>query len=230
VPTQLAPGVWAPPLSNQVLYALVWPGSATVPSTSWTWVSAAIESLVVALPAVALSAVVLQRRPVLFSADVARRLLPGALAVAAVGIWSVNAGDPPDWGQLGCQVLWAAIGAMLFFGGLRRRVAVPLLVLLPALASGLLRWGPGIDQATTVTTVNVDPAAWGMSVAALVGIGWVVVQPLTMWPVRHWRRAWADQMAAAAEVVPADSGDESAPPVSHRAPAAQAGAGGRHRG
>jgi hypothetical protein len=218
VPTQLVPGVWAPPLSNQVLYALVWPASSTLPSTAWTWVSACIEAVVVALPAVALSAVVVQRRPALFSADVARRQLPGLLAVAAVAVWEVNAQHPPEWGPLGRQVLWAGIGAMVFFGGLRRRVAVPLLVLLPALASGLLRWSAGADGTTSIT---VDSAAWGLSVAAMVGAGWVAIQPFTLWPVRRWRQEWAAQLSA---------DQESAEPVSHRAPAAPAGAGGRHRG
>jgi hypothetical protein len=230
VPTQLVPGVWAPPLSNQVLYALVWPASATVPSTAWTWVSACIETVVVALPAVALNAVVIHRRPSLFSAEVARRLLPGLLAVAAVAVWEVNADHAPDWGLLGRQVLWAAIAAMLFFGGLRRRLAVPLLVVLPALAGGLLRWSAGADGTTSIT---VDSAAWGLSVAALVGAVWVAVQPLTTWPVRRWRKEWAAQLAAggaSADVEPADASRESAEPVSHRAPAAPAGAGGRHRG
>ena len=84
VPTQVAPGVWAPPLSNQLMYALVWPAGSTEPSTIASWVSAAIEVLVVALPAMVLRSVVLERRPSCTPPDAARRLLAVAVVVGAV--------------------------------------------------------------------------------------------------------------------------------------------------
>jgi hypothetical protein len=188
VPARVAPGVWLPAVPDQVMYSIVRPAGATEPSVTWSWLSAGVEALVIALPALALSAVVVERRPVLFSADVVRRLVPVMLAVVAVVAWNWRAGEPQDWVQHGHRMVWMLVGALLLAGGLRRRWALPILVALPALAAGLLRWTSGVDGPPQVV---LDPAASAASAAAVLGGGWIVVSPLVVrvlrWPLSRWR-------------------------------------------
>lgn len=243
IPAQISPGAWAPQLSNQAVYAIVWPAGSTQPSIAWPWLSAAVEALVVALPAVALSAVVLHRRPALFSAEVLRRLLLVVLAIGAVAVWNSSAGEPQDWVMLARRATWVVIGGLLLSGGLRRRWAVPLVLALPAAASGVVRWTTGLDGHPVIT---FDSSAWALSVAALLGGAWVFAAPWAALPLRWWHAQWDSMVAAdvarrtSSAGISAGSdepGEEAESPttaepvgsVSHRAPAAPAGAGGRHR-
>jgi hypothetical protein len=237
VPAQIAPGTWAPELSNQLMYAIVWPAGATEPTTAWCWVSAAIESLVIAVPALGLKAVVVERRQAVHISQVVRQLLPGAVIIAAVVGWNVSAGEVQDWTTLARRAVFAVIGALLFSGGVRRRRALPLLVLLPAFASGLVRWTTGVDGHAAVVT---DWSVRGQSVAAVCGAAWILGYPAVARAVRSMRTSWvamidADEARRSArrelslvkatehEAIRAD--DEVSRP--HRA--APAASGGRHR-
>lgn len=214
IPTPLAPGVWAPALSSQVLYAIVWPPGATDPLTTWCWLAAAIDSLVVALPAIGLEAVVLRRRPRLYPGEVAARLLPLAVAGVAVIAWNHAAGEPPDWPTYALRAAWVLAGALLLSGGLPVRVTILALALLPALSTGLVRWStaPGGHAALVY-----DPGAWATSVIALGGGAWVLAQPRVARALRRLADRWTAMVADMDE------------PVRRRDRAAPAGAGGRHR-
>jgi len=115
VPTELAPGTWAPPLTNQVAYALVWPAGATQPHLTWAWVSAGVTSLLVALPAAALAATG-YRRPSVSPGQVLARLFPAALAVLAYVGWQAAAGRSTDPFLAGWYGLLFVVGAMTMTG------------------------------------------------------------------------------------------------------------------
>jgi len=196
MPTQVAPGVWAPELSNQVLYAVVWPAGASQPSIAWSWLSAGVDALVIAVPAAALAVVVVARRPQAFSADVLRRLFPLAVAAALVVTWNWRAGQPQSWTHLAVLGVWALVGALMLSGGLRPWWAVLVLVATAALGQGLLRWTPGLGT----QPVAVDPAAWSAVVAALAAGGWVLVAARAghglRWCVHRWHAMVAADIAA----------------------------------
>jgi hypothetical protein len=252
LPTQVAPGTWAPELSNQVVNAVVWPAGASEPSIAWSWLSAGVEALVIAVPAAALGAVVVQRRPAVFSDEVVRLLAPVAVAVTLVVTWNWRAGQPQDWTHLARLAIWVLVGALLLTGGLRLRWSMAVLVLTAALADGLLRWTTAADS----QPLAVAPTAWWACVPALLGGGWVLVAPHAeygmRWCLGRWRAmVTADvdsrhqhRQAAARrdQALPTEVERPEREPrsdavaragtgrVSHRAPAAAAGGGGRHRG
>ena len=174
IPAQIAPETWAPALSNQVMYAMVWPAGATTPVTAWSWISAAVEALVIAVPALALRSVVHERNPRVHSSELLRRLVLPCLVVAAVVSWNISAGEAQDWGMLGQRLAFAAIGAALATGSVRLRVALPALGVLPLVAGGFVRWTTGVDGQPLVVT---DAAAWALPVCALCGAAWVLAEP-----------------------------------------------------
>ena len=192
LPTQVAPGVWAPALSNQVLYAVVWPAGASQPSIAWSWLSAGVDALVVAVPAAAFASVVVARRPAVFSAEVVRRLAPLAMAAAMVVTWNWRAGLPQNWTHLAGLAAWMLLGALLLTGGLRPWWAALVLVAAAALAQGLVSWTPALDGQPVV----VDPAAWSASVAAMVAGGWVLVAPRVGHGLRWCLGRWQAMVAA----------------------------------
>jgi hypothetical protein len=155
-----------------------------------------------------------------------------------VAIWNTNAGEPQDWVLLGRRALWIGIGGMLLAGGLRRRWSAPLLIGLPALAAGLVRWTTGFDGHPVLV---VDRSAWAFSIVAVLGGVWMFVAPWAASPVRWWRTQWGHMVAAdvarreaaersaAGAAERAADGEADGESVSHRAPAAPAGGAGRHR-
>ncbi len=245
IPAQVAPGTWAPELSNQVMYAMVWPAGATTPVTAWSWISAAVEALVIAVPALALRSVVHERSPRVHSADLLRRLVLPCLVVVAVVSWNISAGEAQDWGMLGRRLAFGAIGAALATSSIRLRWALPALVVLPLVAAGFVRWTTGVDGQPLVTT---DAAAWALTVCALCGAAWVLAEPYLAKAFGvarvHWTSMLEDYLATPgdgvedeAEVeagVGADGGsgdrDGVEAAVSAWSPAASASGGGRHRG
>jgi hypothetical protein len=246
VPMQMAPGTWAPALSNQLTYAIIWPAGATRPSTAWAWVSAAIEVLVIAVPALALKALVVERRPVVPASDVLRRLAPAALLIVAVIGWNARAGEPQDWGTFAHRLVFAVAGALLFSGGLKRWWTLGLFVLLPALASGLFRWTTGVDGQPAIVT---DSTAWALSVAMFGGAAWIFVQPPVASGVRRLWAVWSGMLEAdtarrgaaratrsgSYEAIPRASEPTASEPdgtvaaLTRRGHAAPAANGGRHR-
>ena len=193
VPSQLAPGVWAPQLSNQVMYAVVWPAGATDPSTSWSWISAAMEVVVIAVPAMVLRSVVLERRAVVRTSDAVRRLLAVALVVAAVVAWNHSAGEPQDWGTLARRGAFFAIGALVVSGSMRRIWVLPFLACLPTVAGGVWRWATGVDGQPVF--VN-DPRAWALTVVFCLGAVWVFAQPVAAGALGRVRAWWTAMVAA----------------------------------
>ena len=193
VPFELAPGSWAPPLPNQVAYALVWPAGATDPTTTWAWVSAAITAVLVALPAATLAAQ-RSRRPWLSPGQVLGRFVPVGLGLLLWLAWESTAGEPADPFSLGWRGLLVLVGGMALTGIVRKWQVLVLLAVLPALAAGAVRWTTGVDGVPAVVT---DPAAWWMSAAAVAGgLFAAIVQPtLASW----WRRGtgyWRAALAA----------------------------------
>jgi len=196
IPYPITSGLWAPQLSNQVVYAIIWPVGASAPSPGWAWLSAGVEALVVALPAVALSAVVVERRPELSSGQVLARLAPAAAAAAAVLAWNSRAGQPQDWVAAARTATWVIIGALLLTGGLRRRWALGVLVIAAAVANGLVRWSTGADGTLELI---VDPTAWAFSAAAVLGGAWALAAPAAAGPLRWWQGLWRASIASEAE-------------------------------
>ena len=241
IPAQIAPGTWAPELSNQVMYAMVWPAGATTPVTAWSWVSAAVEALVIAVPALALRSVVHERSPRVHSSDLLRRLVLPCLVVVAVVSWNISAGEAQDWGMLGRRLAFGAIGAALATGSVRLRWALPALVVLPLVAGGFVRWTTGVDGQPLVVT---DAAAWALPVCALCGAAWVLAQPYLARAFgvarMYWTSMLEDYLATPEDraedeaEVEADGGAGNADGVEAAvnawSPAASASGGGRHRG
>jgi hypothetical protein len=193
VPVQLAPGTWAPPLANEVAYALVWPAGATEPSTAWAWVSAAVAAFAVAVPAVALRGLVLHRHPRVHGAIVERRMRPLAVAVAVVLVWNVHADRVPDWSQVGWDAIVALVAAAVVTGALPARRTLPLLLVLPPLAAGALRWTTGPDGTPVVT---FDRQLLQLSLVAAAGVLWVTAQPQLARAVGGGIRGWLDMVRA----------------------------------
>jgi hypothetical protein len=196
IPSQIAPGVWAPELSNQVMYAVVWPAGATGPSTAWSWISAAIEVVVIAVPAMVLRSVVLERRAVVHTSDAVRRLLAVALVVGAVIAWNHSAGEPQDWGTLARRGVFFAIGALVVSGSMRRIWVLPFLACLPTVAGGVWRWATGVDGQPVL--VN-DPRSWALTIAFCLGAVWVFAQPVAAGAVRQVHAWWTAMVAADVE-------------------------------
>jgi hypothetical protein len=233
VPAQIAPGTWAPVLTNQVMYAIVWPAGATAPSTAWSWVSAGLEALVIAVPPLALRSVVRECAPAVDMHDVVLRLLPAGVAVAAVVGWNHSAGEPQDWTMLARRGAFVVVGALVLTGGLRRRRILLLLAVLPALAGGVVRWTTGVDGHQAVA---YDSSAWALSFALLGGGAWVLVQPSVARVLRWLRLSWVAMVVADAErrnigrtVGPDQQPDGAAVELSRRGRAAPVASGGRHR-
>jgi hypothetical protein len=196
VPTELAPGAWAPPLSNQLAYALVWPAGATEPETAWAWVSAAMTAVLVALPAATL-AVSRTRTPWLSPGLVLQRLVPVGLAA---GLWlglRAYGGDPAGVLLTGWLTILVLVGALATTGYVRRSQVLLLLAVLPALAAGLVRWTTGVDG---VAHLEVDASAWWMSVAAVGGGVWAAYVSTRFSRGVSWvRHAWSQALHQGAE-------------------------------
>ena len=210
VPAPIAAGVWAPMLSNQLMWAVVWPARATDPSTTWAWASAAIEAVVVAVPAMAIRSVAPSRRPPVDTSEVVRRLVPVAAVFVAVVAWNSSAGEAQDWGTLARRAAFFGLGALVVAGGLRRRWLV-LLAVLPAVSAGAIRWTTAVDGHASLV---YDPAAWAVTVCFACGGAWVVVQPSIAGAAGRVRRWWTATLVAE---------------LSRPSPAAATGGGGRHR-
>jgi hypothetical protein len=193
VPTPIAPGIWAPALSNQLMWAVVWPARATDPSTTWAWISAAIEAVVVAVPAMALRSLASSRRPAVDTSDVVRRLIPVATVFVAVVAWNWSAGEPQDWGILVRRAAFFVLGALVVSGARRRRWWVPLLAVLPAVSAGAIRWSTAVDGHASLIH---DPAAWAVSLCFGCGGAWVLVQPSSVAAARWVRRWWTATLVA----------------------------------
>jgi hypothetical protein len=187
VPMELAPGVWAPPLSNQLAYALVWPAGATEPEVAWAWVSAGMTFVLVALPAATL-AVSRTRRPYLSPSLVLGRLVPLGLVAGAWMGWRAYNGVPADALLAGWRTILVVVGALAVTGLVRRGQVLLVLALLPAVAAGVIRWTTGVDG---VPRLETDPTAWWMSAAAVGGGVWAAyVQPRLVRGVTWVRGAW----------------------------------------
>jgi hypothetical protein len=185
VPFELAPGTWAPPLTNQVAYALVWPAGATEPSTTWAWVSASITALLVALPAATLAAAQ-SRRPWVSPGQVLGRLAPIGLGYLLWQGWESSAGEASDPFAAGWRGLLVVVGAMATTGIVRKWHVLAVLVVLPALAAGGVRWTTGVDGVPVVVT---DGGALWLSATAVAGGLWaLVLQPAL---ATGWRKGWA---------------------------------------
>jgi hypothetical protein len=185
VPVPVAPGLWAPPLANQVAEALVWPPGARVPDVTWAWLAAGVATIVVLVPAVTLRGMVLHRRPRLPGRAVIRRCLPGALGVGLVLVWQVHADKDLDARTVAWQCGLAFAGALVVGGRLDRRTSLPLLLVLPAVAGGLVRWVPAHGAPGSPTQLVVDRQALWLSVATVAGVAWVIAQPA----LARWARA-----------------------------------------
>lgn len=196
------------------------------------WISAAIEAIVVAIPAMVLRSVVLDRRPLVHTSDVVRRLLPTVVVVGLVVVWNDNAGEPQDWGALERRAIFVAVGALLVSGSMRRRWALPVFACLPAIAAGLVRWTTGLDGRPAVVT---DPTAAALTVAFCCGAVWVFAQPAMARAYRRVQAFWTEMVAddaarrdgrlAARTVVV----DQLPARVSRPSRAGLAASGGRHR-
>ena len=174
VPTELAPGTWAPPLPNQLAYGLVWPAGSTEPDTTWAWVSAGITLVLVALPAATLT-VSRTRRPYPSPGVVLGRLLPVGLVAAAWLGWRAYNGVPADALLVGWRTILVVVGALAVTGLVRRGQVLAVLAVLPALAAGAVRWTTGVDG---VPQLETDAMAWWMSAAAVAGGVWAAyLQP-----------------------------------------------------
>ena len=155
VPTQLVPGVWAPALANSAAYALVFPPGATEPSTMWAWLEAGIQSAAILLPAVVVGRMLPGRRPRVWTSDAVRRLRwPAGLTVGLL-CWHVAVGADPDWGSTLRNAVYFAIGGLLVSGGLRWWSALGGVVLIPALASGLIRWTTDVSGRVPMRQVPI---------------------------------------------------------------------------
>jgi hypothetical protein len=252
VPLELAPGSWAPPLTNQVAYALVWPAGSTDPNTTWAWVSASITAVLVALPAATLAAQ-RSRRPWVSPGQVLGRFVPVGLGLLVWLGWEISSGESTDPFTTGWRVLLVLVGGMALTGIVRKWQVAVVLALLPALAAGAVHWTTGVDGVPVVVT---DPAAWWMSAAAVAGgLFAALVQPtLAGWWRRgtgYWRAALVEDVerhnearaaraarkrtehAAPDELVDPDPGpvadDVSEVDLTDRGRAASARSGGRHR-
>ena len=185
VPFELAPGSWAPPLTNQVAYALVWRAGATEPNTAWAWVSASITALLVALPAATLAAQ-RSRRPWVSPGQVLGRLVPVGLVFVLWLGWQESAGATPDTYITAWRGLLVVVGAMATTGIVRKWQVLVVLAVLPAFAAGAVRWTTGVDGVPVVVT---DPSTLWMSVAAVAGgVFAAIAQPAL---VAGRRRGWA---------------------------------------
>ncbi len=205
LPAELAPGVWAPPLSNQVAYALVWPAGATEPQTAWAWISAAITAVLVAVPAAAL-AVTRTRQPWASPGLVLGRLAPVGLVAAAWLGWQSYAGHPADVLLASWRTILVVVGALAMTGVVRRGQVLLVLVVLPAFAAGAVRWTTTADG---VPTLVLDPAAWWMSAAAVAGgvyAAWL--QPRLARALRSGRLLWSDALHAGEDEDELEAEDE----------------------
>ncbi len=250
VPAELAPGSWGPPLLNQAAYALVWPAGATEPDTTWAWMSAAVTALLITLPATTLTAAV-PRRPLVAGRWVLGRLALPGIAAAAVLAWQVNDGTTPDPWTVAWWTLLATTGALAVTGALRPWVAFGWLLVLPALAGGIVRWTTSVDGTSAVL---FDWSARTLSFVAVAGGLWALGQPAFVHGVRavttHWyaavvadvaaRNAARAEKAARAEEVEQAQLEEEPPGPAEPAgepelvspgpsPAGRGRAGGRHR-
>jgi hypothetical protein len=200
VPVVLSPGVWAPPLADPVTEPLVWPPGASLPQTAWAWLAAGIAACVVLVPAAALRGLLLHRRPRLPGREVVARVLPGAVAVGLVLVWEVHADKDLDARTVAWQGGFALVGALVVGGRLDRRLSYPLLLGLPALAGGLVRWTAAVGPPGSPPQLTVDPQALWLSVATAAGALWVLVQPaLARW-TRSGATAWWGLVLLQAEV------------------------------
>jgi hypothetical protein len=208
VPTELSPGVWAPPLSNQVAYAIVWPAGATEAQSTWAWVSAGITAVLVALPAATLVAM-RNRRPWLSPGQVLGRLAPVGLVAAAWLGWRAYNEVPADVLLAGWRTILVIVGALAMTGLVRRGQVLLVLAVLPALAAGVVRWTTSVDG---VPQLVVDPAAWWMSAVAVAGgVFAAYLQPRLAYALRSgwwlWRGALHARPDDARNEVPRESPD-----------------------
>jgi hypothetical protein len=205
VPTELAPGTWAPPLSNQLAYGLVWPAGSTDPDTAWAWVSAGITFVLVALPAATL-AVSRTRRPYLSPGLVLGRLLPVGLVAAAWLGWRAYNGVPADALLAGWRTILVVVGALAATGLVRRGQVLAVLAVLPALAAGAVRWTTGVDG---VPQLETDAMAWLMSAAAVGGGVWAAyLQPRLVRGLSWVRAEWHTALHRDEDVEPDERPDE----------------------
>ncbi len=195
VPVELEPGSWAPPLPNQVAYALVWPAHSTGPQTTWAWVSASITALLVILPAATLAAL-RGRRAWIASSEVIGRLFPVGLGFLLWLGWQESAGEPTNPSTAGWRGLLVVIGAMALTGVVRKWQVLVGLAVLPALAAGAVRWTTDVDGVPAVVTDQ--SALWMSAFAVAGGLFAAVLQPALG---RAARRGWAYWRAALAEDV-----------------------------
>jgi hypothetical protein len=199
-----------------------------VPTAAWAWGSAALAALTVAIPAATLHVASYGRPPLVETRTALGRLAPLALVVGAAVWWRYAEGIAMDGRALVWGALLALTGALVASGLrqprqplVRTGAVVAALALLPPVAAGLLTWSSAVVGAPTWT---VDRSTRVFAVVALVGAGWIWLQP---WLARALGRAWLGWWS----VVLADAEARSASRAVRRRPsrAAPVPAGGRHR-